>query len=192
VSFSGLLFIRRRKVVHRVSSSLLGPVDPSFRALSGRLKFMVRRHKFNKYSLFFDIQHQCAGMSMQYISQYSLGLPAGTRETRRGRQNSCVLALSVVVTWLPFHGRRGTPLIRNRVPSRGTSLIRTHSPQGRARRGAGVPAGAAAPQGHQRLRSVLRRSAPTQVQNNVSFVPGRYLYKEGGLHFPFSFVSWRG
>ena len=27
---------------------LLGPVDPSFRALSGRLKFTVRRHKFNK------------------------------------------------------------------------------------------------------------------------------------------------
>ena len=31
-----------------VSSSLLGPVVPSFRALSGRLKFMVRRHKFIK------------------------------------------------------------------------------------------------------------------------------------------------
>ena len=27
-----------------------GPVDPSFRALSGRLKFTVRRHKFNKDS----------------------------------------------------------------------------------------------------------------------------------------------
>ena len=27
-----------------------GPVDPPFRALSGRLKFMVRRHKFNKDS----------------------------------------------------------------------------------------------------------------------------------------------
>ena len=34
--------------IHRVSSSLLGPVDPSFRALAGRLEFMVRRHKFNK------------------------------------------------------------------------------------------------------------------------------------------------
>ena len=34
-----------------VSSSLLGPVDPSFRALSGRLEFTVRRHKFNKDSL---------------------------------------------------------------------------------------------------------------------------------------------
>ena len=34
-----------------VSSSLLGPVDPSFRAPSGRLKFTVRRHKFNQDSL---------------------------------------------------------------------------------------------------------------------------------------------
>ena len=38
-------------VLHGVSSSLLGPVDPSFRALSGRVKFTVRRHKFNKDSL---------------------------------------------------------------------------------------------------------------------------------------------
>jgi len=30
---------------------LLGPVVPSFRALSGRLKFTVRRHKFNQDSL---------------------------------------------------------------------------------------------------------------------------------------------
>ena len=34
--------------VHRQSP--LGPADPSFRTLSGRLKFMVRRHKFNKDS----------------------------------------------------------------------------------------------------------------------------------------------
>ena len=39
------------EVVHRVSSSLLGPVDISFRALSGRLDFTVRRHKFNTDSL---------------------------------------------------------------------------------------------------------------------------------------------
>ena len=31
--------------------SPLGPVDPSFQALSGRLKFTARRHKFNKDSL---------------------------------------------------------------------------------------------------------------------------------------------
>jgi len=30
----------------------LGPVVPSFRALSGPLEFTVRRHKFNKDSLF--------------------------------------------------------------------------------------------------------------------------------------------
>ena len=28
------------------SAGRLGPVDPSFRALSGRLKFTARRHKF--------------------------------------------------------------------------------------------------------------------------------------------------
>jgi len=39
------------EVLHRVSSSILGPVDPSFRALSGRLKFTVRRHEFNNDSL---------------------------------------------------------------------------------------------------------------------------------------------
>ena len=38
--------------VHCVSSSLLGPVDPSFRALSGPLKITVRRHKFNEDSFF--------------------------------------------------------------------------------------------------------------------------------------------
>ena len=33
-----------------VPFSPLGPVDPSFRTLSGRLKFTVRRHEFNKDS----------------------------------------------------------------------------------------------------------------------------------------------
>jgi hypothetical protein len=33
-------------------SILHGPVDPSFRALSGRLKFSLRRHKFNEDPLF--------------------------------------------------------------------------------------------------------------------------------------------
>ena len=36
-------------MVYRQSPS--GPVDPSFRALSGRLKLKTRRHKFNKDSL---------------------------------------------------------------------------------------------------------------------------------------------
>ena len=34
-----------------VSTSVLGPVDPSFRALSGRLKLTVLRHNFNQDSL---------------------------------------------------------------------------------------------------------------------------------------------
>ena len=34
--------------------SVLGPVDPLFWALSGLLKFAVRRHKFNKDSLSFS------------------------------------------------------------------------------------------------------------------------------------------
>jgi len=38
---------------HRVSPSLLGPIDPSFRTLSGRLNFTVRRHMLTKDYLFF-------------------------------------------------------------------------------------------------------------------------------------------
>ena len=47
------LLILRSPILLGVSSSLLGPVDPSFRALSGSLKFTVRRHKFNKDSSLF-------------------------------------------------------------------------------------------------------------------------------------------
>ena len=47
-----LWVIPRLHVVHRVSSSIFGQVDPSFRALSRRLKFTIRRHAFNKDSLF--------------------------------------------------------------------------------------------------------------------------------------------
>ena len=43
--------LSRLWVVHRVSSSLVGPVVPVSRSLSGRRQFTVRRHKFNKYSL---------------------------------------------------------------------------------------------------------------------------------------------
>ena len=35
-----------------VVQSFVGPVDPSVRALSGRLKFTVQRHKFNEDSLY--------------------------------------------------------------------------------------------------------------------------------------------
>ena len=50
-----LRFVRRLWVLHHVSSSLEGPVDPSFRALSGSLKFTVRRHTFDKDSLSFVV-----------------------------------------------------------------------------------------------------------------------------------------
>ena len=43
-----LLFAYRFFIIHRQSP--LGPVDSSFRALSGRLKLTVRRHKSNKDS----------------------------------------------------------------------------------------------------------------------------------------------
>ena len=73
-------------MVHRQSSS--GPVDPSFRVLSGRLKFMVRRHKFNKDSS----QAPDASANMEKGSSSSLTsvsfhfqefLPPGGREDER-------------------------------------------------------------------------------------------------------------
>ena len=45
------------RVVHRVSSSLLGLIVRSSRALSGRLKFTVRLHKSNQDFSFF-----CCGL----------------------------------------------------------------------------------------------------------------------------------
>ena len=45
-------------IVYRQSP--LGPADPSFRALSGRLKFTFRRHKFNEDYLF---RGCCEGLS---------------------------------------------------------------------------------------------------------------------------------
>jgi len=49
-------------IVYRQSP--LGPVDPSFRTLSGRPKFTVRRHKFNKDSLFLSLHLQLAGVGL--------------------------------------------------------------------------------------------------------------------------------
>ena len=46
--------IRRFEVVYCVLSNLLGPVVPSFRALSRCLKLTVRRYKFNADSLLRD------------------------------------------------------------------------------------------------------------------------------------------
>ena len=46
-SSAGLWLTERRKRDVGLAS-LLGPVDPSFRALAGRLKYTVRRHMFQK------------------------------------------------------------------------------------------------------------------------------------------------
>ena len=50
--FGGLCTARQAAPGKRalVSSSLSCPIDPEFRALSGRLKFTVRRHRFNEDS----------------------------------------------------------------------------------------------------------------------------------------------
>ena len=50
VTLEGSLFVADRLYIVYLRSPLV-PVDPSFRALSGRLKFTVRCHKFNKDSL---------------------------------------------------------------------------------------------------------------------------------------------
>ena len=59
------------------STRLLGPVDPSFRALSERLKFTVRRHRFNKDSLHIiaarGCRHGCANLkSVPHAALYQL------------------------------------------------------------------------------------------------------------------------
>ena len=57
--------------LHSVSSSRLGPVGPSFRALSGRLKFTVRRHTFNQDSLSASKARESAPRVMQPHSVYT-------------------------------------------------------------------------------------------------------------------------
>ena len=58
------------RVFQRNTFSLLGPVDPSFRALSGRLKFTARRHKFNK-----DFLPACARDARLATTQTLTGRP---------------------------------------------------------------------------------------------------------------------
>ena len=70
---------------------LLGPVDPSFRALSGRLEFMVRRHKFNTDSLLH--------------SGLTLLRPGIGRQLYRGMSVPC--AFRKDASWPPLSGRKG-------------------------------------------------------------------------------------
>ena len=56
----------------RSQLSLLGPVDPSFPALSGRLKFTVRRHKLNKDALSAgDLIFMCERPTMVVVQRAS-------------------------------------------------------------------------------------------------------------------------
>ena len=67
-------------LLHRISSSLLGPVDPSFRALAGRLKFTVRRHKFKIFSPS-SLPPPKAELAFQFgVSGFELGLRRGLGE----------------------------------------------------------------------------------------------------------------
>ena len=75
--------------------SLLGPVDPSFRALSGRLGFTVRRHKFSKDSLFssfaaphryevawiFNVRIRRFGADKGVCNRLVVGSPRGLADT---------------------------------------------------------------------------------------------------------------
>ena len=72
-------------IVHRQSPS--GPVDPSFRALYGRLKFTARRLKFDKDSLSVLRLCACSSALMGFVIQpdYRRGDPV---RTGRGPQKA--------------------------------------------------------------------------------------------------------
>jgi len=64
---------------------VLGPVDPSFRALSGRRKFTVRRHKFNK-----DILSAFVSKASEYATCFKQLVSAGLAElTELARRSVC-------------------------------------------------------------------------------------------------------
>ena len=86
------LYVQQTPV--RVSSSVLGPVDPSFRALSGRLQCTVRRHTFNKDSLLWraEMVRWCVGeqhdrMGGQHPRESVLRCPDTSCEAARGEAN---------------------------------------------------------------------------------------------------------
>ena len=81
---AGCFSLRRLYAYIVDRQSPLGPVDPSFRALSGRLKFTVRHHKFNKDSLsdylflsvfWADNRLLCADVSTVSPLSFSRSLP---------------------------------------------------------------------------------------------------------------------
>ena len=54
VLFVGILIHAAYALYTVYRQSSIGPVDPLLRALSGRLRFTVRRHTLNEYSLFME------------------------------------------------------------------------------------------------------------------------------------------
>ena len=71
-----------------VSSSLPGPVVPSFRALSGRLKFTARRHKFNQDSL--SPLRAGGTLSSQFKNNYFTEMCSGSEAGSYSRLINCV------------------------------------------------------------------------------------------------------
>jgi len=64
----------------------LGPVDPSFGALYGRLKFTVQRHKFNKDSISRAVDpglglHMSAGLLQPLFASLSIFSPGAIKKT---------------------------------------------------------------------------------------------------------------
>ena len=88
------LYVSCFYMVYRQSP--LDPVDPAFRALSGRLQFTVRRHKFNEDSL------SCAGRAGVERRRSADGQNKGV--PRSQETYSC--------GWPAY---RGTSLIRNSI-----------------------------------------------------------------------------
>ena len=113
----------RRHHVTMCCGSLLGPVVASFRALSGRLKFTVRRHKCNKDALL------CVRLSCGGIHGYS---SCGTH--LQSRHGVCWIwrvsleapsRMTSPRAWKHPSSARGTSLRRS---DRGTSLMRNAHP----------------------------------------------------------------
>ena len=83
-------------------SSLLGPVDPSCQALSGRLKFTFRRHKFNKDSLFSTESRSI----FQKISFRRILVEKGHHGCTSTQQNTWVLCVRTGSWTCPPRGKR--------------------------------------------------------------------------------------
>jgi len=59
--------LSQARALLRVLSSVDGPVDPSFRALSGRLQIQVRSHMFNEEYLSLQARALLRVLSRQHV-----------------------------------------------------------------------------------------------------------------------------